>query len=155
MIKKSKIIRIPIISIISGIILSLIQDLIIYMIMNFKAMQQAYIADNIFWISGTLISIGLIIFFGLTYINDMTKMEILYSALIVVLYYVLFLIGQQILKSRGGVVASYQMLYTPLFLYEFVHSLIVKFMNITIWIGLVPSIFSPFIFILFGRGKVQ
>lgn len=147
---KSKIWRIPLVSILTGIIISSVSFISTYIIAKGTKEWTLAMGDTVFWI-GIILTIILFLITGLFCFRDMSKVDITKSATVVVLYYIVIIGFEQLLIFMGQYPLILIGLYTPVRIYSVIYQVILRFTVLPVWIGLLPSIISPFLYVVFGK----
>ncbi|PKM49694.1 MAG: hypothetical protein CVV02_14560 [Firmicutes bacterium HGW-Firmicutes-7] len=149
---KNKVLRIPIISVVTGIIISIISTSSVFIIARGTNEWTIMMGDIILYVEVAL-SVVLFITTGLLYLKDMSKKDILRSSLIVVIYYVLLVGLEQLLIMLGKYPIAIIWLFTPLRLYGVIHQVLLRLDIMSVWSGLILSIVAPFLYVIFGKSK--
>lgn len=150
---KNKLLRVPIISIVCGIILNIISQAIIFIMVKGTNAFTEHMSTTHTFITGTL-AIIFIVFTGLFFLRDMNKKEVIHSAAIVSIYSIILLALEQIFQALG--LFSLMMfvdtvLYIPLHMYSALFSLLFKLTHWNFYFGIFLSLLSPFLYVLFAR----
>lgn len=92
---------------------------------------------------------------GFVFFRKMTKKEIFYSTSVFVIYGVLLVLVQKMFNITTGV-AAIRMIYLwrPFEMFTFFSQLFIHF-GVGIWGATFIEIFTPYLFILFGKKKIQ
>lgn len=149
---KSKIWRILLISIMIGIIISIITFVSTYFIAKGTNEWTLEMGNTVFWIDVILATV-LFILTGLFCLRDMGKMDIAKSATVVVIYYIVIIGLEQLLLSVGQYPFILLWLFIPVRLYSVIYQMLLRFTEISVWIGLLPSIIAPFLYVVFGKTR--
>ncbi|OEF96139.1 hypothetical protein BHF68_10430 [Desulfuribacillus alkaliarsenatis] len=88
---------------------------------------------------------------GLLFFRDMSKVDIAKSATLVVIYYALIIAFEQFLISIGKYSLILVLLFIPTTTYSVIHQLFLSLFELSIWIGLILSVFAPYLYVLFGK----
>lgn len=151
---KSKIWRISLVSIFTGVIISSISSFVTY-VMARRANEWTISMGNKIFLIEVILAVVLFFVTGLFFLRDMSKKDILKSAIIVVVYYIVIIGIEQLLLSIGQYPLILILFFVPVRLYSVIHQLLLKFTEISIWIGLIPSIIAPFLYVVFGKKELH
>lgn len=151
---KSKTWCIPLVSIFTGIIISSISSFIAY-IMARNTNEWTASMGNYLFLTEMILAIILFFITGLFFLRDMSKKDIMKSAAIVVTYYIVIICIEQILIHIGQYPFSLIFSFVPVGLYSVIHQLFLRFTELPLWIGLIPSIVSPFLYVVFGKDQLE
>lgn len=146
----NKILRASLVSILTGIISSLISIICTYNMAKGTLEWTIDMGTTIFWIN-TIISFILFICTGIYCFRDMTKKEIGKFAFIVSSYYLIVIGVEQLLLVNGYYPMILLFLFVPVNVYSGLHTILLHTTNLNIFIIIVLSIFMPFLYTLFGR----
>lgn len=143
--------RIFILSTILGIVLTLVEFIMIRFMMIGTNEWTLEMGDFIFYTNFAL-SFGAVLIIGLFFLKDMNKKEIGKSSLIMVMYYILLLIFERLIFTfeYNSLYSLYIWLLYPIKIYSSMTQLLVKLFS-NIWIAVILTIPTPFIFLLFGK----
>ena len=148
---KSKIWRIPLFSILTGIIISAVTSASTYFMSRGTNEWTLAMGDTVFWI-GTVLAAVLFLITGLLCFRDMGRMDIAKSAAIVVSYYIAIVALEQLMLSATGRYPLILLwLFIPVKLYSAIHQVFLKFTEISVWTGLSLIIAAPFLYTVFGK----
>ena len=163
---KSKMLRIPILSIITGVILVLNNFFGTMLIARGTTAWTRDMGDKMTLIT-LVLAITLFVITALLFLRDMTRKEILKSAVIVVIYYILisiishliFPVGMPLADSRIPLETRIQMLWAletlrmPLKLYSTIPETLFMITGSFSYLWLVFGFAAPFLYVLFGKRK--
>lgn len=151
---KSKTWRIPLISIFTGIIISSVSSFIAY-IMARNTNEWTVSMGNYLFSTEMILAIVLFFFTGLFFLRDMSKKDIMKSATIVVVYYIGIICIEQLVIHIGQYPFILIFSFVPVDLYSVIHQLFLRFTGLPLWIGLIPSVISPFLYVVFGKDQLE
>lgn len=151
---KNKVWRVPLVSILTGIIISIITSAYIYFIVKGTNVWTLEMGNTILWMN-IIVEVVLFLITGIFCFRDMDKTDIAKSAIIVALYYIVIVAFEQLLVSMGQYPSILLWLFIPVRLYSVIHQVFVRFTEISVWIGLLPSIIAPFLYVIFGKRRIK
>ena len=148
---KSKIWRVPLISILTGIIISALTSVSTYFMARETNEWTLAMGNTVFWI-GVILAAVLFLITGLFCFRDMGRMDIAKSAAVVVSYYIAIVALEQFMLSAAGRYPLILLwLFIPVKLYSVIHQMFLRFTEISVWTGLFLSMVAPFMYIVFGK----
>lgn len=152
---KEKLWRVPVVSIITGVIIAIITYVSTFFIVKGTSEFTIEMGNTIMTIR-IVLSLVLFLGAGILCFKDMNKKEIAKSAVIVSVYYVIVVILEQVFQEVG--LFSLMMivelvLFLPLEIYSGVLSVLMKGTNINVYLLMIPVFFLPFLYVLFGKKR--
>lgn len=98
-----------------------------------------------------IIFVACLLIGGFVFFRKMTKEEIFYSTSIFVVYGLLLALIQKLFHITSGVAALWMIyLWRPFEMFTFVSQLLIN-LGVNIWGTILIEIFTPYLFILFGK----
>lgn len=147
---KNKVRRVFLISVFTGLIISIVEYVSIYFMAKGTNEWTTAMGDTVFWID-IIIAGGLFFTTGLFCFRGMGKMDIIKSATIVVLYYIVVVALEQLLLYMGQYPSILLWLFIPVRLYSAIHQVFLRLTGMSVWICLFPGIMAPYLYVLFGK----
>lgn len=151
---KNKIWRIPVISVFTGIITTIVGLLITYFLAKGTSEWTLAMSNKTQWID-IVVSLVLFIITGLVYLKNMNRIDIIKSATIVTIYYIVIIGLEQLLINNGFYPPILFFLFCPVRIYSGLVGILEKFVDISIWTSVVFSIFCPYLYIVFSKRIVS
>lgn len=149
---RSRIWRVLLISVLTGLIISIVENVSIYIITIITGNLILSAENTVFWI-GVILTAVLFLITGLFCFRDMDRKDIAKSATVVVLYYIVIAALEQLLLSAGKYPIIISWLLIPVRMYSVIHQVLIRYTGLAAWIGLFISIISPYLYIIFGKQK--
>lgn len=149
-----KLIKLPIVTLIIGILLRISQFATGYFLALGTTEWTLEMGNTTFYIN-LLLSIVLFIIGGIS-LHRTDKTSLAKSATILVIYYVLMLALEKVTQNFGVYMIIYW-LFLPVELFTTITSVIVKISPAEeiYWIYVLPSIIAPYMFIIFGENSIK
>lgn len=146
--KKSAWWGVPLISLVTGVLIFLFNLLLDFILARFSNGDlNAEMSALSFWIS---FAFSLAIFFlaGFLFMRNNHRWDIVKSALIVSIYYLVIIIIEQLTK-----LPIMSCFYFPVAIYSVFYDLLLRLSGNFNYFWYLPSVLAPFIFVLFGKSK--
>jgi hypothetical protein len=145
----SKIIRVPLISVLTGIIISKVSSIAIYLMVRGTDEWTTNMNITLYTIK-IIVAVLLFIITGLFCYKDMNKLDIAKSATIVVIYYVVVVLIEQFYIHKGQYPIFLLWVFTPVNIYTIICNSIFRFIRMSIWVDIILTSITPFSYVLFG-----
>jgi len=151
---KNKLLRVPLVSLVTGLILSAIEHNVVLRMVKDSTEWTLKMGDTVYYFS-LVLCVVLFIAAGLFCFKDMTKKEIAKSASLVVLYQIIVLVAEQLFQMFASYSITFMYLFVPVSLYTTLYQMLLKNLPLSSFILIIPSMFTPYLFILFGNKDVE
>ncbi len=141
-----KLLRISLISIATGIALTILE--LVSTIVAFKTGIN-FIVD--YRVLDTIFALTLFVVTGKIFVKDMSRKEVVKSATVFSIYYILILILQIALINKGVYTSSLTALFIPTHMYAVIGNWLLEISYQLAYWALVPSIAAPFLYVIFAK----
>jgi membrane-associated HD superfamily phosphohydrolase len=92
---------------------------------------------------------------GFVFFRKMTKRELFYSTSVLVIYGILLALVQKMFHITSGFAVMWMLyLWRPFEMFTFILQLLLN-LGINTWVVIFVEIFTPYLFILFGKKQIQ
>lgn len=148
-----RLLKLPILTLIGGIILRIINHIIILIMVRGKNEWTLEMGTMQFYID-LILSISIIVIIGLVLRKTYDRKDFLKSATLLVVYSILILVVEQLIQYLGIYSVGFSLLfYLPIEMFTIITSLLAKVSNgeVINWLYVLPSIFAPYLLVLFGK----
>ncbi len=142
-----KLLRISLISIATGIALTILE--LVSTIVAFKTGIN-FIVDY-YRVLDTIFALTLFVVTGKIFVKDMSRKEVVKSATVFSIYYILILILQIALINKGVYTSSLTALFIPTHMYALIGNWLLEISYRLAYWALVPSIAAPFLYVIFAK----
>lgn len=147
-----KLFKLPIFTLIGGTILRVVNHIIISLMVRGTNEWTFEMGTKVFYFD-LILSIVIFISIGIILRRTYDRGAFIKSATLLVIYSILVLGLEQITQYFDMYNSIFLLLYLPIEIFTIITSLLVRVSTAEsiIWIYAVPSLFAPYIFILFGK----
>lgn len=147
----NKLMRIPLISVLNGLILTTLE----YAIFNLSLKAENLFILDYYLVINTIIALALFYVAGKLFLKDMTRNEVLRSATIFSIYYLVLMLLQNVLLKLGAYSSIMTVFFIPTYQYSIISHWIMRLSIKLIYWGLIPSILAPFFYLIFTKKNIS
>lgn len=149
---RNNLMKVPIISLITGVILTIADYTLGYFIAKGSSEWTLEMNDTVIYTTLCL-SIILFISTGFLFLRNTLKKDILKSATLVVVYNIVLIVLEQVILYFGTYSITIHYLFIPVRMYGTITQVLLNATDTlaSIWISTLPAIIAPYLYVIFGK----